>query len=101
RDAQGNITGMIGVAVDITDRHLAEQALWQSQQRLTSMVKHTPLAVITWNKNFEVMEWNPGAERIFRYSREEAIGKHASFIIHPRSRVHVDDVLKSLINQTG
>lgn len=101
RDQHGQVTGVIGIAVDITERHRAEQALWLSQQRLTSMVRHTPLAVIGWNTNFEVVEWNPAAEAIFGYTAEEAIGQHATFIIPSEARDHVDEIWKALLRQTG
>lgn len=61
------------------------------KQKQYLQVQESPLGYIEWNNNFEVIEWNPSAEKIFGYKKEEALGKHASFII--------PDELKSFINQ--
>ena len=53
----------------------------QSQQKLRIHFEHTPLAVVEWDLEFRVADWNPSAERIFGYSRQEAIGQHGSFIV--------------------
>ena len=52
-------------------------------QRLTFHVTRMPLACIVWNKEFDVMEWNPAAERIFGWMADEAIGKHGQELIVP------------------
>ena len=36
--------------------------------------------------NFCVIEWNGAAERIFGYTREQALGRHASFIVPQSAR---------------
>ena len=41
----------------------------------------TPLGVIEWDMECRVAEWNPAAEKIFGYARDEALGCHASFIV--------------------
>ena len=55
-----------------------------------------------WDENFHAMEWNAACERIFGYTREEAIGRHAKDLILP-VKVHelICGIYDSLMNQTG
>ena len=86
---------------DITDRKRAEDQLRQVREREALHVMQTPLGVIEWNLNFEVTAWNPGAERIFGYSKKQAMGKHASFIVPESVKAHVDTVWEQLLQHTG
>jgi len=101
RDPGGRVVGLLGICRDITDRKRAEEEIRQSQQKLRMHIEHTPLAVVEWDVEFRVSAWNPSAERIFGYTREEAIGRHASFIVPQRFREHVDQVWKQLLEQKG
>ena len=51
--------------------------------------------------DFRVAAWNPSAERIFGYSRQEALGQHARFIVPTQYWGHVDRVWQELLRQTG
>ena len=67
-------------------------------QRLTFHVTRMPLACIVWNKEFDVMEWNPAAERIFGWMADEAIGKHGQELIVPEEAwPHVEHVWAKLL----
>ena len=101
RDSNGRIIGLLGICRDITDRKRADEEIRQSQQKLRMHFEHTPLAVIEWDTDFRVATWNPSAERIFGYSRKEAIGQHANFIVPATMRVQVDRVWQELIQQKG
>jgi len=101
RDPSGQVMGLLGICRDITDRKRAEEEMRQSQQKLSMHFEHTPLAVVEWDLEFRVADWNPSAERIFGYTREEALGQHASFIVHPQFRERVDRVWKALLEQKG
>ncbi len=84
------------------ESYLSNIKFKNAQQKLELHVKQTPLAVIEWNIDFEVVAWNPAAELIFGYSESEAIGKKAKDIIIPQSfRPHVDGVWQNLLSQTG
>ncbi len=101
RGPNGEVVGLLGICRDITDRKRTEEEIQRSAQKLRIHVEHTPLAVIEWDLEFRVASWNPAAERIFGYSRAEAMGQHASFTVHPHFREHVDRVWRDLLPQKG
>ena len=82
------------------ERRKAE--MWASEQRLALMVEQSPLAVIEWNLDFEVIKWNQAAEQMFGFTAEEAIGHHGAELIVPQAvRPVVDQVWQDLIDQRG
>jgi two-component system, cell cycle sensor histidine kinase and response regulator CckA len=101
RDPSGKVVGLLGICRDITDRKRAEEEMHRSEQKLHIHFEHTPLAVVEWDLDFRVTAWNPSAERIFGYSKPEAIRQHGSFIVPPQHRPLVDQVWQELINQKG
>jgi PAS domain S-box-containing protein len=101
RDARGNVVGILGIARDITERKRAEEEFRQSQRRLRMHIEHTPLAVVEWDSDFRVTAWNSSAERIFGYTREEAIGQYGDFIVPPESRSVVHQVWRKLLEAEG
>jgi two-component system, NtrC family, sensor kinase len=69
--------------------------------KLSFLTERNPLAIITWNKEFEVVEWNIAAENIFGYSKKEALGRHASLIVPENYKIHVSQMMASLLEQEG
>jgi PAS domain S-box-containing protein len=61
----------------------AERRLYESEQKLRLLVQQTPLAVITLDIAGVVTEWNPGAERIFGYTRSQALGQSGRDLLLP------------------
>lgn len=72
-----------GYFTDITDKKGAESALKTITERLVSHFNQVPFAVIEWDTDFRVVEWNPAAEQIFGYTKEEALGHRAEELILP------------------
>jgi len=90
------------VALDITARKKAEMELKESQIRLASHLDNTPLACVFWDRNFRVTDWNKSAERIFGYSKYEALGKHANDLIVPDDlKEQVQVLFDDLLTKTG
>ncbi|HEY9624631.1 MAG TPA: PAS domain S-box protein [Crinalium sp.] len=74
-DAQGNPKHSIGVVIDITERKQAEEALSQALQKLNFHVENSPMAVVEWDRDFRVIRWSAGAERILGWKAAEMLGK--------------------------
>ncbi|MBU2643901.1 PAS domain S-box protein [bacterium] len=74
---------IVGSMLDMTERKKAAQALHDSQHRLAMHIQLTPMGVIEFDNAFIIKAWNPAAEKIFGYSREEALGRDTFDIIVP------------------
>lgn len=86
---------------DIDTRKRIEQELYEREERFRALVEQSPIAIIEWDSRLQVIEWNTAAERIFGYSREQALGKHASFIIPNASREAVNATFDRLTAGKG
>ena len=63
---------------------------------LAAIVASSDDAIISKNLDGIITSWNQGAERIFRYTPEEAIGQHISLIIPPERHSEESDILNRL-----
>lgn len=87
---------------EVHERKKAEEKLRLQAQHLSMHVQHTPLAVIEWNLNFEIVEWNKAAEVIFGFSRDEALGKTPYELLLPEEeKKQLHKLWDKLTNQRG
>ena len=91
----------LAVVVDLTERTRVDEAFRLSQQRLSLHVEQTPLAMIDFDLEGRVREWNPAAVAVFGYSLEEAVGQHWSFIVPATFHEQVDGVWAAIVAQRG
>jgi PAS domain S-box-containing protein len=71
---------------DIEHRKRIEHELREREARFRALVEQSPLAIIEWDLAWHVIEWNAAAERIFGYTRAEALGQHANFLLQQQDR---------------
>ena len=73
---KGEVTHLLVHGDDLTAQRRAKTALDASQKRLALYREQAPLGFIEWSLDFCVRDWNPAAEAIFGYTRDEALGQH-------------------------
>ncbi len=79
RDPSGEVLGVVLVFHDITERHAADQI----QARLVEIVESSDDAIAAKDLQGNITAWNKGAQRLFGYTAEEALGKSITLIIPP------------------
>lgn len=94
RDASGQPVRLVGVCSDVSERKSLEQQLQRqlddvaNAEAFTSAIIQSAIdGIITIDQQGDVVEFNPAAERIFGYRREEVLGREmAELIIPPHLR---------------
>ena len=87
RDGEGKITGGINMLVDITERKKSEQP----KRLLAAIVDTSEDAIISKTLDGVITSWNSGAERLFGYTAEEAVGKNIKELTIPAELQQEED----------
>ena len=76
---------LLMLAVLLKERNQSEQSIRASESVKNAIIKSSLDAVITINHQGKIIEFNPEAERMFGYSRTEALGNSVAELIIPPS----------------
>ncbi len=63
---------------------------------LASIVEHSDDAIISKNLDGTITSWNHGAEQLFGYTREEAVGQSIYLTVPPDRKAEEDSILERL-----
>ena len=74
RDEQGRITGARSIAQDITELRQAQQAVRESEARLSAIIQFALDPIIVTDQEGRIVLINPAGERVFRCAAADVIG---------------------------
>jgi PAS domain S-box-containing protein len=92
RDASGAMLGAVLVFRDVTERKWAER----SRALLAAIVEASQDAIISKTLDGVIRSWNAGAERLFGYTANEAIGQSITLIIPPERHDEEHKILERI-----
>ena len=90
RDRAGVIVGVSHVAREITEQRWLEAA----NAQLAAIVESSEDAILSKDLTGTIQTWNAGAERIYGYTMDEAIGRNIAFLL-PSNRVNEEQEILS------
>jgi len=78
-DEDGDVKLVVNIFRDITEQIEAQQDLTRYQ----AIVQNSQDAIIGKSLSRQITTWNPGAEILYGYTADEAIGQHISILFPP------------------
>lgn len=87
------------MAGSIQDIHLQKEAI-ETNNYLAAIIEDSPDAIIGKNIEGNIVSWNRGAEVLYGYKSDEAIGQNIHFIIPPDRKNESHEFLQNLENDT-
>jgi diguanylate cyclase (GGDEF)-like protein/PAS domain S-box-containing protein len=76
---------------------LAGQADITLEAWLASIIQCSALGIVGKTREGQITSWNAGAERLYGYSPEEAIGRPASFLVPPERLCDEEEILRQVL----
>jgi two-component system, NtrC family, sensor kinase len=98
RDADGELTRIVGLAEDISARKLAEERLQASEERYRELFENASDLVYTFDLELRITSVNRLAEQITGYSRDEALQMNLRQLLEPQQVQHLERAIERLID---
>lgn len=93
RDISGEITGMIAMAQDVTDREIARRENAVAQHRFTALVERANDIITIIDANGVMVYESPSVTPLTGYTPEEVVGKRVADFVHPDDLAYVHERL--------
>jgi PAS domain S-box-containing protein len=91
-DAAGKPRQFVAIRADITARKLAEEA----RSRLSGIVRSSSDAIIGKSLDGVITSWNKGAEKVFGFTEQEAVGQSMTILFPPERIPEERDILEKI-----
>ncbi len=97
RGHDGSVEYFVRVIQDISDRKHVEEQL----RRQAELLDQSHDAIFTWKIGGGITYWSRGAESLYGYSREEAIGRVSHDLLRTRAPVprHTQEIESQIVRQ--
>jgi PAS domain S-box-containing protein len=101
KDDRGNVIGLIGIALDVTERKQAEEALKESEERFRALTENSSDIVMVVSAEGNIMYVSPAVGRILGYGLEEMIGTPIFNYVHPDDAARGRPAFRELAQHEG
>lgn len=91
-DENGNIVMAGEYLRNINARRQAEDALRGANQMLEAIIEASPLAIIALDPEVNLTLWNPAAEMMFGWKKEEVLGKPYPIVSEDRKKELMENI---------
>jgi PAS domain S-box-containing protein len=94
-DESGEVAGIVGVMLDVTERKKAEMAVLESKERLEDILHALPVGIAVIEKSSKrIVEVNPAAVTMIGLPPEQIVGKVCHHFICPseKGKCPIDDL---------
>ena len=90
RDGSGRVVGNLVAYTDITERK-------EQQERLQAVIDSSPVALVEFSQDTRIRLWNPAAERIFGWTRDEILGRDGLPMAPDHKRAESEDLFARVL----
>ena len=91
-DEVGTVRGAVGAFFDLTERRLMDDALRERAELLELASE----AILVRDASGNIRFWNAGAEALYGWTKEEAIGRNAQMLLASGEDSSVDEIAQAL-----
>jgi len=92
RDAEGRIGGASAIGRDITPAKASQQA----SAHLAAIVESSDDAIIGKDLDGMITSWNRGAEQVYGFTAQEAIGRSVAILAPPDRQEEISSILRRI-----
>ncbi|SDN18370.1 PAS domain S-box-containing protein [Halogranum gelatinilyticum] len=97
----GQYTVLANRVENAVEQYSARAALEASEERLSFFIEQSPLGVLEYDEDFEIVELNETGEEILGYTEEELRGHSWEILVTDNSYDNVDVVTRELAKASG
>jgi PAS domain S-box-containing protein len=95
------VTTQVAVAVDITERVRADEALRRSEQRLRALLEKASDMLVVLDADMRISFWSPSATEQLGWTAQEAIGRPGFELVYPDDRASSRETFQALLASPG